>query len=365
MRRHGKRSKKGKRVVIVGLGNIGSEATPLIGRMPEVGSIDLIDWQDYDAGNVLTQNVLPSEVGKPKAIVQARKLKRIRTDLEVRAFCERVQDIPIGLFRADVVVACLDNLAGRQFLGQACFRMGTTWVDSGVDSANSLARVNVYAVSGDASCIECAWDAEYDSLEQTYPCGAGNGPAPTNAAAYLGSAAAAMQAAECAKLLSGNMDMLAVGKQITLDLAYHNLLVTTFSRNRSCRFDHVSWDVVDLECDLLSAPLGAVFDEMRTRSGSDEGISLSLEGHPFIKALMCSKCGHRRETLRLEGRMGDQDTTCACGEGLVAPGFDKLSSLAESYIPREAMTVTMKDVGFRAGDVLTVLRGSAQWHFQL
>lgn len=365
MQRQDIRRKPGKRIVIVGLGNIGSQVAPLLARIHEVGMIDLVDWQNYDSGNAYTQNISRSDVGKPKAIVQARRLWRIRKDLEVRAFRERVQDLPVGLLRADAVVACLDSLAARQYVGQACFRMGTTWIDSGVAPASLLARVNVYAASQDAPCIECAWDAEYSSLEQTYPCGAGNEPVPTNAPAFLGSAAAALQASECAKLLSGEIDTLAIGKQVILDLAHHNLLVTTFRRNPSCRFDHVSWEVNDLDCNLLEAPLGKAFDDLQARTGSEDGVALSLEGRPFIRALFCPKCATRRETLRLEGRISDEDMACTCGQRLAAPGFDKLNSLAAAYVPPEAMNLRLKDIGFRAGDVLTVHGGSGQSHFQI
>lgn len=75
----------GKSVVIVGAGNIGSHAVPLIARTPEIGRVTIIDRDRYDETNVRSQDIAPADVGRPKALVQARRARRINPALVVTA----------------------------------------------------------------------------------------------------------------------------------------------------------------------------------------------------------------------------------------------------------------------------------------
>jgi tRNA A37 threonylcarbamoyladenosine dehydratase len=76
-----------KSIVVAGTGgNIGSYFTPHLARMPEVGRATLIDRDVYETRNLVNQDIVPGDVKKPKALVQARRLASISTyDSAVRA----------------------------------------------------------------------------------------------------------------------------------------------------------------------------------------------------------------------------------------------------------------------------------------
>jgi molybdopterin/thiamine biosynthesis adenylyltransferase len=209
-------------LVIVGLGNIGSALAALAARMP-IGRVTLVDSDTYCEKNLGSQVMFPGDVGKPKAKIQAQRVRQIRPGLEVRAVNARVEDVPLGMLRADVILAGLDSRTSRRYVNQAAWRLGVPWIDAAVDAPGLLARVNVYVPGQDAPCAECAWDdGDYAALEQAYPCQPdGNGVAATNAPASLGAVTAGMMAVECQKLLDGDMEHLLDGRQVMLDLRHH------------------------------------------------------------------------------------------------------------------------------------------------
>ena len=75
-------SAAGARVVVVGAGgNIGSQLVPHLARLPQIGSLVLIDRGVYDLGNVATQAITRRDAGRQKAEVQADLVRRINPGL--------------------------------------------------------------------------------------------------------------------------------------------------------------------------------------------------------------------------------------------------------------------------------------------
>ena len=72
-------------VAVVGCGNIGSQAVPLLAMLPFIGRIDLIDFDHYEHANLGQQRFAATEVGRAKARVQAQTLRRLRPEVDVRA----------------------------------------------------------------------------------------------------------------------------------------------------------------------------------------------------------------------------------------------------------------------------------------
>ena len=159
-------------VLVVGAGgNIGSHAIPHLARMPRVSRVTLIDSGRYESGNLSAQDIEASDIGKPKAEVQAQRLSRINAGLVVTPMSVAVEDVPLGALRADVIVACLDSRGARLVVNQAAWRLGVPWINAGVDGGGLLARVQTFVPAPNAPCLECAWSqADYDAIEQDYPC---------------------------------------------------------------------------------------------------------------------------------------------------------------------------------------------------
>jgi sulfur carrier protein ThiS adenylyltransferase len=131
-------------IIVVGLGNIGSALVAYVGRMAGVGRVILVDSDAYEAKNLASQIVRRHEVGEPKAVVQGRRLREINPALSVTVVVDRVENVPLGLLRGTVLLACLDSRAARRTVNAAAWRNGIPWIDAGVNGEELLARVNVY-----------------------------------------------------------------------------------------------------------------------------------------------------------------------------------------------------------------------------
>src|SRR5688500_13799194 len=144
----------GKRVIVAGAGNTGSHVLGHLARDPLVGEIVVVDFDSYSKSNLVSQAIERHDVGRPKAVVQAERLSRIRGPghrgdrLKAVPLVARLEDVPLGLMRADVILGCLDSRLARRELNRVAWRLGVPWVDCGVQADGILARVNAYFPGG-------------------------------------------------------------------------------------------------------------------------------------------------------------------------------------------------------------------------
>lgn len=357
-----------KRLVVIGAGNIGSALIPQLGRLPSVGHITIIDHDVYESRNLSQQDILPSDVGSPKVEVQARRLSRINPTILVRVLKADLRDVPLGLLRADVILACLDSLDGRRVASQSAWRLGVPMVDAGVNAQDGLyARVTVYVPGTDAACLECGWDAStYARQEQSKPCLAAPAPAtPTNAPASLGALAAAMQAIECRKLLDGDIEHALLSKQALLDVQHHTHRVTGFRRNPQCRFDHDTWQIRNIGRGPGESTFGQVLASAAQTART--GGWARVEGRPFVRKLQCPCCGRSRKALGLSGRLSKRQAMCRdCGKPMDPVGFDMADRLDFAAVDREIMDSPLSRLGFREGDVFAIGSGAGnEVHYEI
>jgi molybdopterin/thiamine biosynthesis adenylyltransferase len=376
-------------------GNIGSHLVPHLGRMPGVGSVLLIDRDVYEAKDLAGQAILPGDVGRRKATVQARRLRRIAPGLEVEWLCADVERLPWGTLRGDLILAGLDSRRARQWVNEVARRLGVTWVDAGVDGGGLLARLDVYVPGGEAACLECAWDErDYRQLEQTYPCSApasgkplgveelthlAGEPPPTAAPASLGALAAALQAIEARRLLAGgdgaaNAGVAGrpasepgtlAGSRLLIDAAHHRCLVVRLPRREDCRFgDHRPWAIEP----LAGGPRRISLDEVRALgAGLDggDGVQLSVAASRFVRRLVCPACGEARSLLRLEASMPPGRRRCRrCGAALRAAGFDRALRLTAA-LPERLRRRSLHGLGLRDGEVFTLAGARGARHFEI
>lgn len=329
-------------VVLVGCGAIGSYLVGLLPRLSGVTHVTLVDPDIFTVANLHNQNIFGCDVGQLKTAAMARRQRAASPDMEVTALPAAVEDVPAGMLRGDLIVACVDSLGARQSINEIAWRLGIPWIDTGVLGSGKLARVNVYSPAPDASCLECAWsEADYKLLDAEYPCGAGGAAEqPSDTSAALASLAGALAAIECQKMLEGDARFAAVGRQVTVDARTHRMLTTSFRRNRACRFDHAIWEIVPLRCSLQRLTVG----EALAITGR-----LRVAGHRFVRHLVCPKCGLRLEGLRLDR----PKARCPqCGARMITPGFDGMLAELDATLPPEYMASSLAKVGFCAGDVV-------------
>jgi|GEM_PF-623503 len=371
-------------VVVVGCGgNIGSHLIPHLARMSEVNRVTLIDRDVYEPANLRTQDIVPSEVGKAKALVQARRLRRIDPTLQVEAIVGPVENVALGRLKSKLILAGVDSRRARQVINEKAWELGTTWIDAGVDGAALLARVSVYFPGSGTACAICGWDqTDFDAVETEYPCsdkenGDSNAEPPaTNAPSSVGALAASLQAIECRKVLSGSAGPGGAptahgsrgAREILFDAAYGNLYVTALAHNPDCLMPiHGSVAGADSteRADLCShaARIGEVIGRsIRPVSGRVQGaepIRLEVIGQPFVTSLTCEKCGTRRPFLKLKASLQRgrrvQSTKCTkCGREMVATGFDTVDELDVDSLSPRTLSLSLNSIGVRRGDVLRV-----------
>jgi molybdopterin/thiamine biosynthesis adenylyltransferase len=335
-----------KSITLIGAGgNIGSHLVPHLGRMPGIGRVTLIDRDVYEERNLVSQDILPGDIGRPKAMVQARRLRAINPRLHVIPLEEPVENLPLGVLRADVILAALDSRRARQCVNEIAWRLKVPWCDSGVRSEEFLARITVYVPGEDVPCLECAWsDSDYEQIEQIYPCQdvSTMKEIPTNAPSCLGALAASMQALECCKILEGRLDRAAVGRQITIDSQWHNHYEMRYRRNPDCRFDHKSWNIKKLPLRL---------DQFTLEDALGLGDRIELDHRPFVKGLLCPGCGSERSVFFLSAALNREARRCTqCGTVMTASGFDTLERI-DGRLPQKILNYPLNKVGFREGDV--------------
>ncbi len=103
----------GKSVTLVGLGNIGSPTATLLSKLPDVDFVRLIDPDTYDASNLVSQAISHADVGRSKAVALAQRIQQQSSGVAVEAIVSRVEDVPLGQLRADVLISCPDTRITR------------------------------------------------------------------------------------------------------------------------------------------------------------------------------------------------------------------------------------------------------------
>lgn len=332
----------GLRVVVVGLGAIGSFFVALLARLPWVGRVTLVDFDRYTDANLRSQLIYGCDEGELKAAAQARRMRAANPRLEVCAIPERVENVPMGRLRGDLIVGCTDTKVSRQFLSELAFRLGVPFVDSGVLGAQHLARASVFFPGPGAPCGECGWDAAaYALLETEYPCGwPAASAAPSDTGAVLAALAAGLLANECEKLVAAGGLRTAAGFQVTLDAGTLRLTTTSFTRASTCRFDHVAWQIAPLRRPLRAF---TVADALAV-SGA-----FRVPGHRFTLCSSCPRCGHRLYGLRLDR---PRAVCSACGVRMTAPEFGALLDELTPSLQPEHLGRSLAQIGLMDGDVL-------------
>jgi len=320
----------------------------------------------YEKKNLAGQDITSRDVAKPKALVQARRLRRINPRVTVEAFVASVEDVPLGRLRADLILACLDSRGARRYVNEAAWRLNVPWIDSGVHADGLLARANVYVPGPDTACMECGWDdRDYEQQKQEYACLAGGAePTPTNAPSALGALAASIQAVEAQKLLTGDTERAAIGKQILIDALHHRFYLTELRRNARCRFDHETWDLVEVGGDPGNLTIGEALGLHAKRPDGNGEVSLRAERQPFVGGLRCPSCGRTKSLLRLQHRLTPNQQKCPkCGPRMAASGADMVEDLTASNVSARRLRCSLRSLGFRPGDVFAVGDSDGQQHY--
>jgi len=152
--REGQEKLRRATVLIAGLGGLGSPVTLYLGAAG-VGRLLLVDNGKLELSN-LNRQVLYAvdDVGRFKALLAAEKIRSLNPEITVEPYVMNVQDEGLEelVRRADVIVDCLDNWAGRLVLDKLAWIYSKPLVHGGIAEFYGQATTILRGVT---NCLKC------------------------------------------------------------------------------------------------------------------------------------------------------------------------------------------------------------------
>ncbi len=141
-------------VGILGIGALGSNLASICARSG-IGRLILVDSDQVELSNLQRQMLFDeSDIGSSKAISAADKLSRINSDINIEAFCERLDARNFkDLFGScDLLLDGTDNFASRFILNQQALDHGIPWVHSAVTASSGQ---SMFIMPRKTACLRC------------------------------------------------------------------------------------------------------------------------------------------------------------------------------------------------------------------
>lgn len=141
-----------KKVVIVGMGALGTVAAELLARAG-IGLLQLIDRDLIEESNLQRQILFAEkDVGKGKSATAAEKLKEINSLIKIEFHSLHLNSKNIGLLRdADLILDCTDNLETRFLINDYCKKEKIPWIYAAAIKKSGL----VMPVLPEGPCLSC------------------------------------------------------------------------------------------------------------------------------------------------------------------------------------------------------------------
>ena len=277
------------RVLVVGAGALGNEVLKNLALLG-FGQIVLIDFDSVDETN-LTRSILfrSSDAGRPKAEVAADMIREINSDCSVETIQGNVlTEVGLGLVRdMDVVIGCLDNREARLWVNRMCWKVGTPWIDGGIQEINGVAKV---FQPPDGACYECGMtEMDYKLISLRYSCpllkqeDILQGKVPT--APTIASIIGGIQVQEALKLIHGLPA--AEGTALVFNGAANRFYQTKYPHREDCLSHEYYESILEAPCGN-STSLTEVITWVESETG--EKIECLQLDRDFLVSLKCPSC---------------------------------------------------------------------------
>jgi molybdopterin/thiamine biosynthesis adenylyltransferase len=307
--------------VVVGAGALGNEVLKNLALLG-LGRVFVCDMDTIETSN-LTRSTLYRlrDVGRRKAEVAVERTMEMNPDTTAVAVEGDVRfRLGLGVVRrADVILGCLDSVAARVAVNRHAFRMGKTFIDSGLDHLNG--DVRVYALP-DGPCYECGL-TEHDrkTLKRRQSClklardEQSLRKVPTSPT--IASIAGGLQTQIAIRAMHGRP--VPAGRRLGLYGMSDVMFDVKLSVSDECPAH--GWveslagkEVVETKLAASSATLGDLLGEARRVLGPKAHVSLE-DDREVIVGLSCAACSLSRRVLSLAGTLKEEDARCEkCGE---------------------------------------------------
>jgi len=291
------------RVAVIGNGSIGMHLVSHLARLAPA-MIVTVDRARLKPASVLTHPIHPRDLGAPKALVAGELAKAVSPDTRVFAFTGDLADLPTAVMASlDCVLLATDNIAAEVLVSQRVLRLGIPCVQASVYGRSMSAVVRSVDGGGDGSGpgLCCGLQAgEWDALDQgvVFSCapedraaGSSELPSalPTASTSHLCSLAGDLAFNEFFRTVAG---LGKPGGHRTLEYCgYTNdILISDLKRRAMCPLDHTRDRIISYDGDLCAQTPG---DLLRAADcGSDDRVSLMVEGHCFAAVAWCACDSH-------------------------------------------------------------------------
>ncbi|MFQ8718816.1 MAG: HesA/MoeB/ThiF family protein, partial [Enterobacter hormaechei] len=159
-RHRGQQKLLASRVLIVGLGGLGTPAALYLAGAG-AGTLVLADDDEVHLSNLQRQILFTTEdVNQPKAQVTRKRLNQLNPDIELVALQTRLsgEDLQREVALADVVLDCTDNMATRQAINAACVAQNTPLITA--SAVGFGGQIMVLTPPWAQGCYRCLWPDE-------------------------------------------------------------------------------------------------------------------------------------------------------------------------------------------------------------
>jgi ubiquitin-like modifier-activating enzyme 5 len=151
---------KSKRVVIIGVGGIGSVAAEMLVRCG-IGELVLFDYDKVEEANMNRMFYMPSQIGLSKVDAAKATLHAISPLTTINCHNGNIcstewYEVLLNELSAEtLLLCCVDNYAARLTINRACMQAGTVWMESGVSETAMSGHIQTM-IPGKTACFECA-----------------------------------------------------------------------------------------------------------------------------------------------------------------------------------------------------------------
>jgi len=304
------------KVLVVGAGALGNEVLKNLALLG-VGQVYVVDFDEIEESN-LTRSVLfrHRDCGRPKAEAAAETLRDINPDTRITPMLSNIiTDVGLGMFRdVDVVIGCLDNREARLWVNRSCWKVGTPWIDGGIQEISGVAKV---FVPPDGACYECAMtDMDYRLINLRYSCPllrqedllAGKVPTAPTISSMIGG----LQTQEALKLIHG-MEV-ASGQALVYNGVANKFYNTKYQRREDCLSHETYPDPIELPLSASQHTAADLFAAVQEHMQSKGTLKLSLD-RDLVVSIDCAQCKTSRPVLRPLQLVGMNEAPCLeCGQ---------------------------------------------------
>lgn len=358
---------RSKRVVVLGVGNIGGQ---LAQHLVLLGiSVVLVDRDLVSEANLGTQGFTEGQIRRPKVDARAEWLGPLNPTCRIEPVHADIRRLGLGALReTSLLFSCLDNRPSRVLVNEVAMRLGIPWIDAALDGSGTslFGRVACYDPRvEDSACYLCPHDAaSLQALRNETGVGKGCSgawwkttddiTAPTLAVSALGGAVASLQAVWGLTVLLGRAEEVA-GKEVYFDLGRRMLSTQRLRRNPRCLLDHQSWHLTPLGKRSRHATVAETFKFAEDVLGED--VVLQLPRRAIVTNIRCPQCAREKHPLRVLESVDAAYAHCECGSEMVPVSTDVLDRFGRPEAGR-FLDRTWADLGLPAADVVVATAGA-------